>query len=380
MKKIKIGFLCTQPPTNKKVWSGTIYKMYEALIHQGFEIVWIPIQYTEKQNLLFDKIANIYYKIFNRGFNKNQFITKAIIGSRNISKIIKKENPDVLFAPTCATEIAFLKTKKPILYLNDATFHLLLNYYGAMSGFGFLSKKITTFIEKKALQKANTLVFSSDWASNDAHYFYGIEKVKIHTIKFGSNAEVPEQINLNKDYSGQIIFLFLAVDWERKGGETALKTIEILKNKGYNVSLKVVGCTPPRTSKAMEVIPFLNKNIPEEAQKIRDILNESHFLFLPTLADCTPISFCEAAGYGLAVITTNTGGIPSLIDEDLTGNMLPVSASAEDFAYLIETKYLNHLDKIPQISLNARKKYETELNWQIWGDKMKELIQNLIVS
>lgn len=375
-QKITIGFISTMPPTDKRVWSGSIFKIYESLLNQGFEAEWIPIKYTQKDEKLFDKIASLYYKIFKRGFNKNQFITKSLIGAKRVAEEIKGKNIDILFAPTCANEIAFLKTDLPIIYFNDATFHQLLNYYGGMSGFGYLSKKITTFIEKKALKKADRLVFSSEWAANHARDFYGISSEKIDVIKFGSNAIVPERINLDKDYSGEITFLFLAVDWVRKGGEIALKAIEILREKGYPVKLQVVGCTPPRNSEAMNVIPFLNKNIPEEAQKVRDFLNNAHFMFIPTRADCTPISFCEAASYGLPIISTNTGGVSAHIEHGKTGILLSEKATAEDYAreieQLIKTPML-----IKTLSQNAREKYDKELNWDVWGKRMKEIINKI---
>lgn len=374
-QKITIGFISTMPPTDKRVWSGSIFKIYECLLNQGFEVEWIPIKYTQKDEKLFDKIASLYYKIFKRGFNKNQFITKSLIGAKRVAKEIKGKNIDILFAPTCANEIAFLKTDLPIIYFNDATFHQLLNYYGGMSGFGYLSKKITTFIEKKALKKADRLVFSSEWAANHARDFYGISSEKIDVIKFGSNAIVPEKINLDKDYSGEITFLFLAVDWVRKGGEIALKAIEILREKGYPVKLQVVGCTPPRNSEAMNVIPFLNKNIPEEAQKVRDFLNNAHFMFIPTRADCTPISFCEAASYGLPIISTDTGGVSAHIEHGKTGILLSEKATAEDYAREIE-QLIKTPTLIKTFSQNAREKYDKELNWDVWGKRMKEVIMD----
>lgn len=376
-KKINIGFISTNPPTDKRVWSGSIFKIYESFIRQGFEVTWIPIKYTPKDLKLFDKIAALYYKIFRRGFNKNQFMIKSLIGAKRIAQEMKGKNIDVLFAPTSATEIAFLNTQLPIVYFNDATFHQLLNYYGAMSGFGYLSKKATIFIENKALQKATHLVFSSEWAAHHARDFYGIPEKKISVVKFGSNSEVPERINLNKDYSQTIVFLFLAVDWERKGGAIALKAIEILREKGYPVMLQVVGCTPPVTSTAMEVIPFLNKNIPEEAQKVKDFLNNAHFMFIPTRADCTPISFCEAASYGMPIISTNTGGVSAHIEHGKTGILLSEKATAEDYATEIE-QLLNNPDNIRQMSINAREKYERELNWEKFGVDMKEIIFHVL--
>lgn len=376
-KKIKIGFLCAVSPQDKKVWSGTISKMHDAFLQNGFDVLWIPIKYSNSELNIFDKISKFYMKVFNRGFNKNHFISKALISSKNIKKALSKVDIDVIFAPTSINEIAFLKTKKPIVYLNDATFHQLINYYGGMSGFGYLSKKHTLFIERKALKNADALVFSSNWAANDARHFYGVPEEKINVVKFGSNSEVPQKINLEKDYSSEIIFLFLAVDWERKGGNIALQTIEILRKKGYNVKLQVVGCVPPIKSDAMDIIPFLNKNIPEEAEKVRDFLRNAHFMFIPTRADCTPISFCEAASYGLPVITTATGGVTDIVENGKTGFALPENAQPEQYAEEIE-KLINNPEIIRELSLNARKKYDEELNWEVWGKEMKKIIEHTI--
>lgn len=377
MKKINVGFISSVPPTDKKVWSGSIFKIYESFINQGFDVTWIPIQYTEREQKLFDKIAYLYYKIFNRGFNKNQCFTRAFIGSRKIAKEIENKNIDIIFAPTCAAEIAYLETKLPIIYFNDATFHQLLNYYGGMSGFGYVSKKITTYIEKKALNKAIINVFSSKWAADHARSFYDIDEEKIQVIKFGANSSVPDKINLNKDYTKEIVFLFLAVDWERKGGDIAIKAVEILGERGYPVKLQVVGCIPPFESPFMEVIPFLNKNIPEEADKVKYFLNNSHFMFIPTRADCTPISFCEAAGYGMPIISTNTGGVSAHVEHNITGILLPEKADAVEYADTIES-LLKSTESISKLSKNARIKYETELNWSVFGEKMKNLVYKIL--
>lgn len=377
-KKTKIAFLCSGPPTDKKIWSGTIYQMYQAFLAQDFEVEWIPVnRFSSLESQFFLTIENIHKKIFNRGFNRNHFVAKAFSASRKLQKNLKKSDADVIFAPTTIADIAFLKTDKPIIYLNDATFHQLLNYYGGMSGFGWLSKKTTVFIEKLALQKSDTVVFSSSWAAEHAVDYYRIPKEKVHVIKFGSNAAAPESI-AEKDYSGEIVFLFLGVEWERKGGQIALDTVKILRERNYPVKLQVVGFTPPVSDpEAMNVIPFLNKNNPQEAQQIFDFLQNSHFMFMPTRADCTPISFCEAASYGLPVISTDTGGVAAVVESGETGFLLPLESKAEQYADEIEN-LLRDPEKIITLSYNARKKYEDELNWDVWGEKMAKTVDSLL--
>ena len=206
--------------------------------------------------------------------------------------------------------------------------------------------------------------------------FYGISSQKVDVIKFGSNSAAPDKI-IQKDYSGEIVFLFLGIDWNRKGGQIALDAVKILRERNYSVKFKVVGCVPPVTDPVMEVIPFLNKNNPDEAQHILDILNNSEFVFMPTRADCTPISFCEAASYGLPVISTDTGGVSAVVENGETGILLPPSATAKDYADQIEI-LLKAPEKIKAMANKARLKYDNELNWNVWGDKMNTLIMNLL--
>ena len=380
MKKIKIAFLCSGPPTDRKIWSGTIFKMYESFLAHNIEVEWIQVnRFTNLESKFFLSIENLHKKIFNRGFNRNHFIAKAFSASKKLQKVLKNSDIDLIFAPTTIADIAFLKTDKPIIYLNDATFHQLLNYYGGMSGFGWLSKKTTVFIEKLALQKSDFLIFSSNWAAKHAEDFYHISKDKIEVIKFGSNTTAPDKI-VEKNYSGEITFLFLGVEWERKGGQIALDAIKILRDRNYSVKLQVVGCIPPmEDAEAMNVIPFLNKNNPEEARQIFNFLQNSHFMFMPTRADCTPISFCEAASYGLPVISTDTGGVATVVEQGETGILLPINARAEEYANEIEI-LLQNPEQIRALSQNAREKYENELNWSVWGEKMNSKIHSLLNS
>ena len=373
-KKTKIAFLCSGPPTDRKIWSGTIFKMYESFLTHNIDVEWIQVnRFTNWESKFFLSIENLHKKIFNRGFNRNHFIAKAFLASKKLQKTLKKSDADLIFAPTTIADIAFLKTAKPIIYLNDATFHQLLNYYGGMSGFGWLSKKTTVFIEKLALQKSDFLIFSSNWAAKHAEDFYQIPKDKIEVIKFGSNTTAPDKI-VEKDYSGEITFLFLGVEWERKGGQIALDAIKILRDRNYPVKLQVVGCIPPvEEAEAMNVIPFLNKNNPEEARQIFNFLQNSHFMFMPTRADCTPISFCEAASYGLPVISTDTGGVSAVVEPGETGILLPLNASSEQYADEIEI-LLQNSEQIRALSQNAREKYEKELNWSVCGEKMNKIL------
>ncbi|MDF2833476.1 MAG: colanic acid biosynthesis glycosyltransferase WcaL [Chryseobacterium indoltheticum] len=373
---MKIGFYSVVPLDDKKNWSGTMFKMYEQLLIQGYEVVWIPkVYFTEKEEKRFKLIEKWFNKIFNRGYNRHLFIYKAKIAAKRLKKNLKEFKVDVIFNPTHVNDFAYLKTDLPIVYLNDANVAQLLNYYHYYSGFGILSKIETKYLEKKTLKNSSYTVFSSDWARNFAIDFYGIDKEKVKTIKFGANITVPEKIDPNKS-TEEFTFLFLAVDWIRKRGTLAYESLKILREKGYPVKMLIVGSNPEIKADWVTVIPFLNKNNPIEFREIQNHLLSSHFLFVPTKADCTPIAFCEAAGYGLPVISTDTGGVSAHVIEGYNGCLLSEDANAEDYADTIE-KLLKSPQTIIEYSQNARKLYEKELNWENWGYQFSKILKQL---
>jgi len=374
---MKIGFYSSAPLEDKRNWSGTMFKMYEQLMLQGFDIEWIPaFSLSEKETRKHKKIANFFYKIFNRGYNLHVNYYKAKTIAKKIDIYLKDKNFDIIFAPAGISNFAFSKTKIPIIYLNDANVAQLLNYYPYYSGFGYFSKLETKQIEKRMLKKAAVNIFPSEWATDFAVNYYKIPKNKVKVLKFGANMEVPKEWTFSENPGENIIFLFLAVDWKRKRGGLAYESLKILREKGFPVKMQIVGCNPDIKEDWVNIVPFLNKNNPQERAEIQKHLQQSHFLFVPTEAECYGIVFCEAAGYGLPVISTDTGGVSSIVENGKTGILLSEKSGYQEYADEIE-KLLKNKEKIKMMSVNSRKKYEAELNWEHWGIEMKKIIKNM---
>ena len=375
---MKIGFYSNTPLEDKKNWSGTMFKMYEQLLEQNYIVERIPKQYLNAlDNRKLKDIGRIYSKIFKRTYNYNVNIFSSKKIAKKINNYLKDKKFDILFVPAHINDFAYVKTKIPIIYLNDANTAQLFNYYPYYLGVGLLSKIETKFIEKKALNKFKEIIFSSEWAADFAINHYKISRNKVNILKFGANIEVPSNKEfLTKEPNDVIQFLFLGVDWYRKGGEIALQTIEKLVDMGYNAKLKVVGCIPPRSSKVLEVIPFLNKNIDNEYNQLKAILFDSNFLFVPTKAECYGIVFCEASAYGLPSITTDTGGITTIVKNGLNGYTLPINSSVNDYVKIIEPLITNK-EKLKLLKISSRKRYEEELNWEKWGNDFNNVINKL---
>lgn len=375
-KKLTIGFISAFDPNDKCSWSGIYFRMVKELERQGFIVLTLgPVRFNKILGftlLTIGYISKIYKKIFGKKYKIEHSHLVSFFYGRFFIKKIKENRIDVIFAPVASTEIAHLQTEIPICYYSDATVSVMIDYYESFSGLLKQSIKESIEIEQLAMNKSKIQVFSSKWAYDSALMTYNAQKAYI--VKMGANLESnpPEDVIFKND-TNTFKLLFIGVDWKRKGGEIVYETLEKLDERGYDIFLTVVGSIPPKKHPKMKVIPHLNKNLDADRCAFEDLLRDSNLFFLPTRADCTPIVFCEANAFGVPVISTITGGVSSVIEEDINGYLLPLSATSEEYFKLIVT-LISDKEKMRRLTKTSREKYEKELNWNSWGDKMKDLL------
>lgn len=371
---MKIGFISDCELSDKRSWSGTIYFLNNTL-KNDYEIYPIVI------NNRFHKFLRKIIKVLS--FKKCNYTTlDSILYNKSVNKKVKKaieEGVEVFFAPAASTLLgnSNIPDYCKVIYLSDATYHLMVDYY--FFGVGKESRKRLNELEFNSLIRANSVVFSSDWAKNDAISYYGIDANKIHVLPFGANLKdnySPKKYEKNKkNYK----VLFVGVEWERKGADIAIECVNELNRlqKMMHFELNIIGLEKPKDREFEDDIHFigrLNKNNTDEFEKMIEYYRESDIFLLPTKAECSAIVFSEAAMYGLPIFTHNTGGVMSYVDEGRTGRGLELGATGKDFAFAI-LQMLNE-GKYPEWSLNARKKYENELNWDKWYSDFKKIIES----
>jgi glycosyltransferase involved in cell wall biosynthesis len=88
------------------------------------------------------------------------------------------------------------------------------------------------------------------------------------------------------------------------------------------------------------------------------------FLLLPSRADCTPIVCHEATAFGLPVLATDVGGLPSTVDSGQTGMLWsPEKFSAEAPPWIAAT--LAERPRYEALARAARRRFETRGNWAV---------------
>jgi glycosyltransferase involved in cell wall biosynthesis len=375
---MKIGFAGRWSPLNKKSWSGTYYYSHQQLQKFGaVEIFEFPFPSLLKNYLIqFYKNPNKWF------FRKNtavEFLTPyAKHYSKQLEKALIRNKVDVLFVPAAPQLIAYLDASLPVVFMTDATFQQIQGYYDTWENFAGSNIKQGIQLDRRAFAKATHCMLASDWCRSSAIHDYGIADQKISVAPLGANLDyIPAASEINFERSGCNL-LFLGVEWKRKGGDIALQTFRILKQNRIDVSLHIIGCTPPAdvSEKGITVIPFLDKNKPADREQLHRILLSTDFLLLPTRAEAAGVVFCEASAYGIPSISTRTGGVPTYVRDQVNGLLLP--EAADGFAYADEIlKLYANTRKMSELRKSSRSLYETSLNWDAWGNKFNNIIQKI---
>ncbi len=375
MNKLNVGFFSAQNYLDRRVFSGTLYKMYQSLDSLPINLMNLGSPHVPEVLGISGKIwRKIKSKVINKPSAEN-------VVDPQFRQVIKEQlqrySLDVIFAPVACQEMQYLDTDIPIIYASDVTYKLWVETYNLE-----YSQNQEQW-DSSAILRGKKLVYSSQWAANSAIEDYGANRENVEIVPFGANIDtIPDvEKTLEKCSLNRCSLLFIGRNWERKGGKLAFDTLTSLLEMGVDADLLVIGCHPPSQYKheRLRVIPDLDKNIPQEREKFNNLLLESHFLIFPTRADCSPIVICEANAYGIPVMTTDVGGIPTIIKNGKNGFMLPLSASGQDYAELIKASF-SDAKQYQNLVKDARAEYEARLNWQKWAKRIYEIMQELTVK
>ena len=271
--------------------------------------------------------------------------------------------------------VAFLGGAQPLAIWADATFHSLRTTYPDYANFSRASLDEGDLVEQAALNRASLICYASDWAAADAAAYYGISRRKIRVVPFGANCDSPYSGGADAASSvaerawSVVRFVFVGVDWQRKGGDLAVAIVRRLNELGRKSMLSVIGCTPPgpvRSLPFVECLGFLSKKAAGDRDRLAKVLLHSHFLLVPTLADCFGLVFAEASAFALPSIARSVGGVARAVRNGCTGLLLPADAGAEAYCQALQP-LLDDRSRYAAMCAAAYQDYAGRLNWHVAG-------------
>ena len=367
-------------------WSGTGYYIAQALKNQAINLDYLsPLSEPLGLNGIL-KTKRIYHKLVER---KNYQTDPNPVRLRSYAeqlriKIDRSPKLDVVFSAT-VNPIAYLECSQPIVFWADATFANIKDFYPIYSNLSESTIRDWHQMEALALQKSQLAIYSSDWAAESAIRDYGADPVKVKVVPFGSNVHSPFtletiQAAISARPRDRCKLLFLGVDWLRKGGNIAYEVAKQLNQSGLPTELTIVGCDPDIDTPIPEFVKpvgFISKATRAGQDRISQLLLESHFLILPTLADCTPIVFSEANALGVPCLATTVGGIPTIVRNGVNGRLFAPDGQISDYCDYITNLFGDYTD-YQALALSAFNEYESRLNWRVAGQCVKNLLETIL--
>lgn len=373
-----VGYICESDPfVDRNLWSGTIFKIREAIENAGFEVIWIPFDNMSKKVLLWERIRWKLYDLLGKKqiLGGVHFLPELYLYAKSVKKDETFNKCDVLFFPRAGQIGLFLNTDKPIIYYSDATAHVMVDYY--WKNCHPLSVKMACYLDKKASQKAALNMRSSKWAADSVVNDCKCDTSKSVVLEFGANVDDDDFIPIQPYHEGPLHILFSGVEWERKGGDIAVETVRSLRRRGLDAILHIVGIKDlPESCKGFDYIishGFYNKRDLSEYKKYIEVFRGCHIMLLPTQAECSAIVYCEAAGFGLPTYTYATGGTTNYVVNGINGCTLPPKSSADEFADVIMNDIKgNRMDRLHEGALNL---YRDKLSWGAWSKRFKDIMR-----
>lgn len=373
-RPLRIAVVHRQNVDDVRVWSGTPYFAKRAVERHVGEV--IDLSPAPLGNFFY-RLASKFFRLLGKGAPHDQFLHYARRLGKHFSALLAAGDYDLIFAPGGKESVAYLRTDIPIVLYSDATWDVVENYYGVYSNvIPFLARN-GRLLEQMALDKSSVLLYASSWAADSAVKDYGADPANVHVLYIGANLMHPprREEGIPRALGKTVRLLLVGVDWEIKGGSVALEVLKRLLELGYDARLTVVGCTAPKgvVHPRMEVIPFLNKQIPEERERFERIWSEADFFLLPSRFEAAGIVFCEAGAHGLPSLAARTGGIPSLIVDGKNGFTVPHEEEPEGYVEKI-VALINDPEGYAALCRGARDEYEARLNWDAWGARFAEIV------
>ncbi len=377
-RKPVIAYISSADPSNKRVWSGTHYSIYNCLRELGEVAVCGP--YEPKRQLLLGAIINqVLQKTTGKRFDYRHSYMVAKAYGRYFQKKIEAIRPDIIVAPAASAEMAFVKTTIPVIYITDGTFGGCLNYHKVLTNLADFNIRQGNDIEKRVIQSSRFVVVSSNWAAESVIRQYHKNADDVKCFPYGANFDqLPDTTPIALEMT-PFKLLFVGVYWESKGGAIAYNAFKQLKDRGWPVTLTIMGCEPPEECKTdgVSVLPFLDKNSVQGQETMKSIYSSHHLLLLPTRFDCTPIVINEASAFGMPSLVANSGGVAGHLKNGINGYLVPYEDQGIGYATIVES-LLKEPEKYSELRKRSRQLYLEELNWDKWKNNFKSLLTSLL--
>jgi glycosyltransferase involved in cell wall biosynthesis len=279
-------------------------------------------------------------------------------------------------------------TAKGVAFYKDSVVVMLFKLFRVKLVYHLHNKGVSTRQEKWFDNLLYRFVFKNANVILLSKYLYpDIQKYVPETRVYYCPNGIPEnQVESGKwkvESSEPLEILFLSNLIESKGVFVLLEACKILQNKKINFHCTFVGgigdvSEQQFKSKVVELeltgnIHYAGKKYGKEKE---EAFVHADIFVHPSYNDCFPLVLLEAMQYSLPVVSTYEGGIPDVVEDGVTGFLVPqkdVQALADKLEILIKNPELRK-----QMGAAGRKKYEEEFTLERFEGRMVEILKSVV--
>lgn len=161
-----------------------------------------------------------------------------------------------------------------------------------------------------------------------------------NTVVVSNTVPIPEETG---KWNEPLKILFLGVLIKRKGVSDLLKATRLLKDdlgsKKFQVVIAGSGQEEDNLKnecKELEIEDVVNFVGWTDGEKKTQLLKECQMLVLPSYNEGLPMAILEAMSYGMPIVATNVGDIPSAVIDGVNGYLVEPASSIELSRYLFD--------------------------------------------
>lgn len=292
-----------------------------------------------------------------------------------------KHKPDVCYLALTASGAAFFKDVLLVMLLR--VFRIKRVYHLHNKGVGKNNNStIYSFFYRFVFKNADIILLSNQLYS-DIEAFVPTSHVYICPNGIEDIISNGKEQKVKHEKPVKIIFLSNLI--KSKGVFTLLDACSILQQKGIEFECDFIGAegdidasqfSEAVNEKHLEIkVKYLGKKFGEEKQKI---FTSAEIFAFPTSNDCFPLVLLEAMSAGLAVVSTFEGGIPDIIEDGITGFLLPENNAislAEKLELLIKNPILRQ-----QLGQAGRVRFENEFTIGKFEQRLDNILHSILIK
>ena len=303
-----------------------------------------------------------------------------------VKKQLITDRPDLCFFTPSAAGLGFYK---------DALLIAIVKLFGIKTVFHYHNKgvnvkqenRLDNFLYRMAFKNTRVILLSKHlypdiqkYVPEDRVYYCpnGIPDLKGEREKAPSYAKATVGKKGKKE--GSVVeLLFLSHLIVSKGVLVLIDTCGLLLDRGVEFHCTIAGGDAELTKNDVENIvtekeflSFISVIGPKHGMEKNDLMMSADIFVHPSYNDCLPLVILEAMQYSLTVVSTPEGAIPDVVDDGVTGFLVPqrdAVALADKLEILI-----NNPKQRSEMGAAGRLKYEKEFTLEKFEDRMTEIL------